>query len=90
MSHPEGLNDDFNLAAAEELSLGEIAALCWAACGNDPAELELAPAPAPGPGFVSARRWPSASKAERLLGWEAKIGARDGIAACVERLGVPA
>jgi UDP-glucose 4-epimerase len=85
MSHPAGLNEDFNLAAGEELTLEEIAGLCWAACGNDPQELELAPALSPGPDAVSARRWPSAEKAERLLGWTARIGAREGIAGCVER-----
>jgi nucleoside-diphosphate-sugar epimerase len=26
------------------------------------------------------RRWPSVEKAERLLGWKARIGVREGIA----------
>jgi nucleoside-diphosphate-sugar epimerase len=25
------------------------------------------------------RRWPSVDKAERLLGWKAQIGVRDGV-----------
>ena len=29
------------------------------------------------------RRWPSVEKARRLLGWEARIGVEDGIAATV-------
>jgi nucleoside-diphosphate-sugar epimerase len=78
MSHPRGANDDFNLAAAEELTLAEIARLCWEAAGNDPDDLELAPAGG-GPADVPRRR-PSAEKAERVLGWTARIGARDGIA----------
>ncbi len=32
------------------------------------------------------RRWPSVEKAERLLGWEARIGLREGIAGTVEWL----
>lgn len=84
MSNPAGLNEDFNLAAAEELTLAEIAALCWQACGNDPDELELAPAP--GGAGCGARQWPSAEKAQRLLDWEARISAREGIIGCVEQV----
>jgi UDP-glucose 4-epimerase len=29
------------------------------------------------------RRWPSVEKARRMLGWEAKIGVQEGIAATV-------
>jgi UDP-glucose 4-epimerase len=32
------------------------------------------------------RRWPSVEKARRLLGWEAQIGVREGIAQTVEWL----
>ncbi len=32
------------------------------------------------------RRWPSVEKAERLLGWEAQIGVREGIAQTVDWL----
>ena len=84
MSHPAGLNEDFNLAAGEELTLAEIAGLCWQACGNDPDELELEPAPGTQGG--SARQWPSAEKAQRLLGWTARTGAREGITGCVEQV----
>ena len=32
------------------------------------------------------RRWPDVSKAKRLLGWEAQIDVRDGIAATAQWL----
>ena len=32
------------------------------------------------------RRWPSVEKAERLLGWRARIGVREGIAATAKWL----
>jgi UDP-glucose 4-epimerase len=89
MSQPAGLNEDFNLAAAEELTIAEIAALCWEACGNDPDELALSLAPDPGMHAGAVRSLPSAEKAQRLLGWEARISAREGISGCVEQV-VPA
>ncbi len=77
MSSPAGRNEDFNISASEELTVAAIAALIWEACGNDPAELELEHLPS----FEVdvQRRWPSVEKAERLLGWSARIGLRDGI-----------
>ena len=77
-AHPAGLNEDFNISAAEELTVAEIARLCWEAAGNDPADFELEHLPS-FPVDVQ-RRWPAVDKAERLLGWEARIGVRDGIA----------
>jgi nucleoside-diphosphate-sugar epimerase len=77
MAHPAGLNEDFNISAAEELTVAEIARMCWEAAGNDPGELELEHVP--GPEADVARRWPSAEKAERLLGWRARIRPREGI-----------
>ena len=76
-AHPPALNEDFNISAAEELTVAEIARLCWEACGNDPDELELEHLPS----FEVdvQRRWPSVEKAERLLGWRARIGVREGI-----------
>jgi UDP-glucose 4-epimerase len=76
-AHPAGLNEDFNVSASDELTVAEIARVCWEAAGNDPAELEFEHLPS----FEVdvQRRWPSVEKAERLLGWRARIGVREGI-----------
>jgi nucleoside-diphosphate-sugar epimerase len=76
-AHPDGLNDDFNISASEELTVAEIARICWEAVGNDPEELSFEHLES----FEVdvQRRWPSVEKAARLLGWEAQIGVRDGI-----------
>jgi nucleoside-diphosphate-sugar epimerase len=70
------------VSADEELTVREIAEIVWAACGNDPAELELRHLPS----FEVdvKRRWPSTEKAREVLGWEAEIGVREGIAETVE------
>jgi nucleoside-diphosphate-sugar epimerase len=78
MADPAGLNEDFNISASEELTVAQIARLCWEAAGNDPAELEFEHLPSFEVDVV--RRWPSVEKAERLLGWSARIGPREGIA----------
>jgi UDP-glucose 4-epimerase len=82
MSHPAGENEDFNISASEELTVAEIARVVWEACGEDPAQLELKHLPS----FEVdvQRRWPSVEKAKELLGWEAQIGVREGIARTVE------
>jgi UDP-glucose 4-epimerase len=84
MAHPAGLCEDFNVSASEELTVGEIARICWEACGNAPEDLELEHLPS----FEVdvQRRWPSVEKAERLLGWRARIGVREGIARTAEWL----
>jgi UDP-glucose 4-epimerase len=81
MAHPAGENEDFNVSASEEVSIAELAALIWEACGEDPAELELERLPS----FAVdvQRRWPSVEKARTLLGWEAHVDLRDGLAATV-------
>ena len=90
-AHPAGLNEDFNVSGSEELTVAQIARLCWEACGNDPEALELEHLPS----FEVdvQRRWPSVEKAERLLGWSARIGPREGIGATADWLraqaGVP-
>jgi nucleoside-diphosphate-sugar epimerase len=78
---PAGQNEDFNISAAQELSVKEIAEIVWAACGQDPGELELEHLPS----FAVdvQRRWPSVEKAKTVLGFEAKIGVQEGIAATV-------
>ena len=70
MGAQAGVGEDFNLAAGEELPVAEIARLCG---------LAREPAPVAGGGAV-ARRWPSVEKAARLLGWEARVDAREGLA----------
>ena len=84
MAHPAGENEDFNISASEEMTVAEIARLVWEECGRPADEFELAHRPS----FRVdvQRRWPSVEKARRLLGWEARIGAREGIAQTVEWL----
>jgi nucleoside-diphosphate-sugar epimerase len=84
MSSPAGLNEDFNISAARELTIAEIARIIWAACGENPADFELEHLPT----FAVdvQRRWPSVEKAKRLLGWEAKVELEDGIAGTVRWL----
>lgn len=81
MAHPAGLNEDFNISASQELTIADIAGIIWEACGHDPDELELEHLPS----FEVdvQRRWPAVDKAERLLGWKARIGVREGIARTV-------
>ena len=82
MTSPAGENEDFNISAADELKVSEIARVIWEVCGQDPAAFELRHLP----GFEIdvQRRWPSVEKARRLLGWEASVGMREGIARTVE------
>jgi nucleoside-diphosphate-sugar epimerase len=84
MSHPAGVDEDFNISAARELTVAEIARVIWEACGEDPAEFELEHLQS----FEVdvQRRWPSVEKARRLLGWEAKIDVPEGIASTVDWL----
>jgi nucleoside-diphosphate-sugar epimerase len=84
MASPAGENEDFNISASEELTVAAIAQLIWAACGNPPGEFELEHLPS----FEVdvQRRWPSVDKARTLLGWEARVDLRDGIAATAEWL----
>jgi UDP-glucose 4-epimerase len=84
LGHPAAENEDFNVSASDERTVAEIAGIVWEACGRDPAELELRHLPS----FEVdvQRRWPSVEKARRVLGWEARIGLREGIAGTVEWL----
>jgi nucleoside-diphosphate-sugar epimerase len=79
-----GLNEDFNISASDELTVAEIAKLCWRLSGNDPEALEFEHLPSFEVDVV--RRWPSVEKAERMLGWKAKIGVEEGITQTVEWL----
>jgi UDP-glucose 4-epimerase len=84
MGHPAAENDDFNVSTSEERTVAEITRVIWEACGEDPDAFELEHLPS----FEVdvQRRWPSVEKAKRLLGWEARIGLREGIAGTVEWL----
>jgi nucleoside-diphosphate-sugar epimerase len=64
--------------------VAELARIIWDACGNSSEEFELRHLPS----FEVdvQRRWPSVEKARRLLGWEARIDLRDGVAQTVEWL----
>jgi len=84
MAHPAGENQDFNVSASEEHTVAEIASIIWEACGEDPSMFELEHLPS----FEVdvQRRWPSVEKAKRVLGWEAQVDLREGIAGTVEWL----
>jgi UDP-glucose 4-epimerase len=84
MGSPAGENEDFNISASLELTVGELAALIWEACGEDPDQLTLEHLPT----FEVdvQRRWPSVDKARELLGWEARVELHEGLAGTVEWL----
>ena len=84
LGHPKAENEDFNISASDERSVAEIARIIWDACGLDPSDFELRNLPS----FEVdvQRRWPSVEKARRLIGWEASIDLREGIAGTVEWL----
>jgi len=81
MTHPAAENEDFNISASEELTVAEIARIIWEVCGEDPSAFELKHLPS----FTIdvQRRWPSVENARELLGWEAQIGVREGVARTV-------
>jgi nucleoside-diphosphate-sugar epimerase len=79
-----GENEDFNISAADEMTVAEIARVIWEECGEDPGAFELEHV---GSFEVDVqRRWPDVSKAERVLGWKAQVGVREGIRRTVEWL----
>ncbi len=74
-------NEDFNISAGDERTVAELARIIWEACDRPPAEFALEHLPTYPVDVV--RRWPDVSKARELLGWEAQISDRDGIAQTV-------
>jgi UDP-glucose 4-epimerase len=84
MSSSAGLNQDFNVAAARELTIEAIARIVWLACGEDAEAFELEHLPSPAADVH--RRWPSVEKAQRLLDWRARVEVENGIAATVRWL----
>jgi UDP-glucose 4-epimerase len=85
LGHPAAQNEDFNISAADERTVLDIAQIVWRVCGRDPAEFEVVHKPS----FAVdvARRWPAVDKARRLLGWETRVGLEEGIADTAEWLG---
>jgi UDP-glucose 4-epimerase len=75
----------FNIAWREETSIAELAHLCWEACGRDPAELKLAAEPSP-KAVDPERRFAAVEKARERLGWEARVGVREGVEQTAEWL----
>jgi nucleoside-diphosphate-sugar epimerase len=84
LRHPAALNQDFNISASEELTVTQVAEVIWEVCGLLPEEFELEHLPTYR--VDVQRRWPSVEKARRLLGWEAKVELRDGVARTAEWL----
>ena len=84
LGHPAAVNEDFNISASEERTVAQIAELIWEACGRDPSEFELHHLPSFD--VDVQRRWPSVEKARRLLGWEAQVDLRSGLAETVDWL----
>jgi UDP-glucose 4-epimerase len=84
LASPAAVNEDFNIAAHDELSVAEAARVVWQACGEpvDELALERAAADAGEP----ERSLPSVEKARELLGWQAHIDFADGAAAVVAAL----
>jgi len=84
LGHTAAENEDFNISASDERSVADLAELIWAACGRDPSEFELRQLPS----FEVdvQRRWPSVEKARSVLGWEAQVDLRTGLAETVEWL----
>jgi nucleoside-diphosphate-sugar epimerase len=84
MRSPAAVGEDFNISAGEELTVEQIARIVWEQCGEDPAMFALEHVPS----FTIdvQRRWPSVEKAQRLLGWQAKIGVVEGIARTISWL----
>jgi UDP-glucose 4-epimerase len=82
LGHPAAENEDFNISAADERTVLEIARVVWEACGKDPEEFEVEHLPSFD--VDVQRRWPSVAKARRLLGWQARIGLDEGIAGTTE------
>jgi UDP-glucose 4-epimerase len=82
--HRAAENEDFNISNDEEMTVAEIARVIWEECGQDPAEFQLEHLPT----FQVdvQRRWPSVEKARTLIGFETKIGVREGIRQTVEWL----
>jgi UDP-glucose 4-epimerase len=84
LGSPAALNGDFNLGAAREVELAELARIVFEACE---AKLKMPAAKARAAEETEAERsWPSAQKAHEQLGWQAQIALEAGIAATVQAI----
>ncbi|WP_320670243.1 NAD-dependent epimerase/dehydratase family protein [Patulibacter defluvii] len=81
--HEAGLNEDFNVSASDERTVANICEVIWEQCGRRD---ELTFEHLPTFQVDVQRRWPSVEKAERLLGWKARIPLDQGIADTVRWL----
>jgi UDP-glucose 4-epimerase len=81
LASPAAANEDFNIAAHDELSVAEAARVVWLACGEPVGELALERAVADA--GEPERSLPSVEKARELLGWQAHIDFADGAAEVV-------
>ena len=78
MASEAGLHEDFNISAGEEMTVAEIARVIWEECDRPAGSSSR---------WSTCRRTRSTScaagrrveKAERLLGWKAQIGVREGV-----------
>jgi UDP-glucose 4-epimerase len=84
LASPTAVNEDFNIAAAEELSVAQAAGVIWRACGEPVDDLSFEPAA--GDCAEVQRSLPSVEKAHELLGWQARTAFADGAAAVVASL----
>jgi nucleoside-diphosphate-sugar epimerase len=84
LASPAALNEDFNIAAEEELSLAEAARMVWLACDEPLDELVLEQVGADS--GEPERSLPSVEKAGERLGWQARIDFAEGAAAVVAQL----
>ncbi len=84
LASPAALNEDFNIAAASELSVAEAARVAWQACDEPAGELVLEQLAADA--GEPERSLPSVDKANELLDWQASIDFAAGAAAVVAAL----
>ena len=68
LAAPDAIGEDFNISADEELTVREIAAIVWEACGNDPADLEFRHLPSFEVDVRGAGRRPRRPAGARLAG----------------------
>ncbi len=80
LGSPAAANEDFNMAAAHELPLAEIAQIAWQAGGAQRDQLPLQQL-SMRKDAEPRRSAPSVQKARELLGWQARTEALQGIAA---------